>query len=223
MNLRDHWLQQGGDFAAGVALLLAQGRHLVTARILVQIQQAALTGQPGEYLVGKLTDALAKLPAPVASVGNSVSVSGIPSIDSSRATIHLDGPTAEPAPQGGTRLPAAGPLRDEGLRLHRRHSAAHALMARPDATDAERAELAREIMLDIMPALDALYDRIRAGKTDLPPTSPLEQENNLTRLLSLRTRVSRLRNKLIPAATGERLAQLEQELAEKLAEIDRRT
>ena len=118
---------------------------------------------------------------------------------------------------------------DRTRALHKLHSHHHALMVAA-TTDEERGEHARKIMREILPELDAEYDRIRAGATAEPPQKTVEMEQGpilntmqmMKRLASVCTRIARLKNHLIPKAPDKkRRAQLEKELTEKTAEKER--
>lgn len=199
---RDH----GADFAAGVALVTAHAPKAVTQRILVSLQLAASgAGRIDDYLRGKLENALRATPAPDAPVS-------MP-----RKSVRLH----PPASADEQETPPARRSVPEAIPLHKRHSFAHAMLVAA-ATDAERASLAIELMEEIVPALDRIYDAHLEGRAPAEPAAPGEVADAATirRLQSLRTRVSRLRNQLIPGApTPARKAQLEKELDLKLAEI----
>lgn len=119
------------------------------------------------------------------------------------------------------------PLFAQAKELHKRQSYVHALMVNA-ATDEERGQHAIELMETITPQLDALYDRMR----NPIPTTAYTFENqvqgytnepaaDLKKLLSLRTRISKL-HKIIPHAKSlERRKELEDELAAKIAEKER--
>lgn len=219
MTRYDDYVQQQADFATGVRWLTAEGPALVTRAMLAQLNAASLPGcYVSDYLLGKLTDALRKLPAKPLEP-NVASIWGTPqNLETLWNQWQKPPASAEPEPEqpyNNTRLPRTGPLREAALLLHRRHSAAHALMAAATTPRETRATLAREIMTEIIPALDAIYDRLRAGHTDLPPQrDEAEQRSDLKRLLSLRSRVSTIR-KHLQTADGERRTQLEKELAAK--------
>lgn len=86
---------------------------------------------------------------------------------------------------------------------------------------------AGKIMREILPALDAEYDRLRAGKPEQWQQGPILDDTDNTlhqvkRLASLRTRIARLKNHLIPEARDmKRRAQLEKQLEENIAEKNR--
>jgi len=73
---------------------------------------------------------------------------------------------------------------------------------------------------------DAEYDRLRAQKNpgieeelEPAPSKPEQSAADLRRLNSLRSRSAHIRNKLLPKASGKRLADLEKELEKKAADI----
>lgn len=91
-------------------------------------------------------------------------------------------------------------LRSRARKLHKRQALIHAQLGQVE-TDGERYELALELMEDVVPALDALYDQIRAWKEtgELPvsakPDGDLVQATvkKMQRLGSLASRISRLK------------------------------
>lgn len=122
---------------------------------------------------------------------------------------------------------------DTAKALHKRQSHLHALLTAA-TTDAERARISKEIMEDIAPALDVEYDRLRALKsgavTEPPPAAEPASAPSLTKgnaadfkkLQSVRSRISRLKNELIPAAKdAKRKTKLEKELSDKIQERER--
>ena len=125
-------------------------------------------------------------------------------------------------------------LRKEGIQYHKQYADLKArLRALVDAptlyTNEDRYNIAREIMEDVIPATDAVYDRIRAYEdTGILPESGTQQVIRDTvakyeKLMSLRPRISRIRGWL---EKGERqmkagLVKLsEKDLAELRAELD---
>lgn len=118
-------------------------------------------------------------------------------------------------------------LRQEAKGIHKRHSFIHAQMVMADS-DEKRYECAKEIMLDIIPALDALYDRIRAWQEtgELPAVAAPSKDRDeyvITKMLrrnSLKSRLSRLGSllKKTTLSDGER-AKYQKELLEKEVEL----
>jgi len=87
-------------------------------------------------------------------------------------------------------------LREKAKLLHKRHAFLHAQLSILES-DEERYEVAKEIMEEVIPTLDSIYDQIRVfekeGKLPIP-----EKEKRAVDLLnkrnSLRSRISRLKS-----------------------------
>jgi hypothetical protein len=213
-NLHDYFQQHTDHtFAAAVRLLREHAPRAVTPRMLLRLEQIVLCGEvAGEYEWGKVRGALeASPPGPLSKRrGGDVEESAV---DATSPPLLLE--------RG---------LGGEARRLHKEHSHTHALLVSA-TTDAERAEYARNIMVEIIPALDAHYDALRAGGPessghDFDPISVSggapAGADLIRRLQSLRTRVSKITRHLLPAAdTLLRKAELEKELETKRAEIAR--
>jgi hypothetical protein len=213
-NLLDYYLRHTDrSFAAGVDLLHRHAPTAVTGKIMQRFHAIVATrAQPGEYELGKLRAALRDTLIPP----------------------HDD--PADPAPDRPPSAPermvlAGTPISDRAKRLHKEHAHYHALLLTA-TTDAARADHAHIIMSDIIPALDAYYDNLRAGSPDTPITDDFDPipitggalggVDTIRRLNSLRTRVSKITRQLLPAApTVARRAELEKELEQKRAEIAR--
>lgn len=170
-------------------------------RILMRLQARAISGaEPDEYELGKLENALKETEFPK-----------LHTIEITTGTQEQDPVIAEVTPTTITSAAAKS--------LHKLHGHVHAQMTMA-TTNEERADLARQIMVEIVPKLDAEYDRLRGNdKEETPDTA--DQQSDTTplfrKLQSLRARISRLKNEIIPAATGARLAKYQQELEEKTA------
>lgn len=220
MTLLQHWEASGADFAEGVKLLSRHGgRQHLTAQAYQRLQRIALfQDNVDAYNLGKLRYALSQIPAP-----NELPDQATPQ----PVTITT---SADPDPVGisvAVAYPQSAPpavTSELAKHLHKKHAHHHAMMVAA-TTNEERATHAAEI-LSLNRLLDAEYDRLRQGPsatdalTDMPP--PRAEQTTLRtmrKLASLRTRVSRLKNKLIPKASGKRLADLEKELQQKQAEI----
>ncbi len=212
MTLLEHWQASGLSFAEGVRLLIQHGgaRHL-TKQAFDRLKSLAIFDDaPDSYNLGKLEYALRLTP---------YTATDNPAIEVTTST-HPSQPVVRTITYQADPLPSIPPhiksLHKERDHYHARMSAA---TQRPDrAASAER-------VLDLTRQLDAAYDRLRnpeeaSGQTNTQqyaePTAA-----DLRQLASLRTRASRLKNKLIPAATGARKAQLEKELTLKQADIKR--
>jgi hypothetical protein len=202
------------DFAAGVRLLANHdGERLLTKLTFQRLQVLAVSGSaPDAYNLGKLTGALAKIeigenyfPEPIEQPVKKVFVA--PSVQ---------------VPDASSPITSA-----KAKALHKEQAHHHALMVAAD-NDNERGEHAGEI-LRISKDLDTEYDRLRAQlnpgiEEELEPApspKPEQSAADLRRLNSLRSRSAHIRNKLLPKASGKRLADLEKELEKKAAEIQR--
>lgn len=242
------------DFAAGVRLLAEHNPGAVTNLILDRLKKAAAPGQkPNRYEVGKLTEALQKT---VMGAGTQPPVT--PGKPNESAPVATPQPEPVPAPplrtgevsgevlqkawdawnrgQDGARE-GNTPTSDRARALHKAHSRAHALMSAAK-TDEERAQYAREIMEDILPALDAEYDRLRAeaaakerGETEAStatepdaPTGPIlnaADTRTFKKLQSVRSRISTLKGKIKSEKDPAKKAKWQKELQDKTAERDR--
>lgn len=241
-TLLDTWKKDhASDFAAGVRLLIAHKPDAVTKNILSRFQKLIATGiKPNKYEVGKLYDALLKISNPVGMPSASAPATNTPSSTPQEAA---PAPAAEQQSAPPVSLPVpplpsdSDPVLTSALAksLHKEHAHIHALMVSA-TTDADRARYAKDIIERIIPALDREYDRLRATASGTEPAAQEENEMNTTpgpilnstdmanfkRLQSVRSRISRLKNELIPQADdAKRKAKLEKELAEKLAEKEK--
>jgi len=198
MTLLEYWQQNKGTFAEGVALVKIHCPGALTKKMLQRLNTMAVTGEtPGEYELGKLTNALKSTEAPD---GTTIA----PSIDE-----------PEPMRESVTVQGNSPSTTARAKELHKSHAHVHATMVTAD-TDADRADAAREIMGDIIPELDAEYDKLREGDTtaEKPAHTPVD----FRKLHSLRTRIARLK-KIIPnQKNAQQKAKLEAELADKLAQ-----
>lgn len=208
MNLYDIWEHHyASNFAKGVELLQRHTPRAVTTTIMRRLQEVVFTSAtPSEYELGKLTDALSRTAIP-----EHVS-------DSDTALVFVTG--IKPEPPGvvvthteKTNLPKTT---THAKSLHKQHGHVHAQMALAH-TDKERGDHAKNIMENIVPELDAEYAKLR-GEGAEDPVSETKVTNTLRQLNSVRTRIARLRNHLIPKEKNKaRLAILEAELVEKIA------
>ncbi len=220
MTLYDiYTTQHARDFTAGVRLLAEHGgdRHL-TRLAWSRMQALAFGGgYVDNYNRGKLENALRQCAQEPGATPASP-------------------PTPSPGERGGEGASRGGvtPLSPgEGVggeaakALHKRHAHTHALMVTAD-TDEARAGYAREIMQEIVPDLDAEYDRLRAGDTPplegqgeaIRPILNAHAAATLEKLLSVRSRISNLRGKLKREKDPGKRAKLESELNKKIAERD---
>jgi hypothetical protein len=208
MTLNDIWLNQhGGDFATGVELLKKHNPTAVTSRILQRFQEVSFTGAtPNGYERGKLAGALQKTAAPVNGIDLKKPIRITPPEPSEQEEVRT---TVKPAS-----------TTEAAKRLHKEHAHVHAQMVMSQ-TDTDRADHARKIMETIVPSLDEEYDKLREGTTEAAPPKQ-DATKTLRQLQSVRTRIARLRNVLIPKEQDKkRLAQLEKELAEKIIQKEK--
>lgn len=194
-----------GSFAAAVRIVREHAARCITPRMMQRLEYIVLYHEAaGEYEWGKVLGAMEGAQAPALGAVEQ---------------------TPPPPPRRGG---AVGGV--EVRRLHKQHSHYHALLVSA-TTDAERAEYARKIMVEIIPALDAYYDAVRGGTAaaEAQDFDPIPVAGGavggidlIRRLQSLRTRVSKITRHLLPAAgTRARRADLEKELELKRAEIAR--
>lgn len=227
------------NFAAGVKLLTDHDgwKHL-TKQTALRLKTLAASGDPvDKYNLGKLELALNKVPLTLelketpdlhqllAEVKTGRVEPKIRTItfkhfsESEDLADFITGTDQEPSNNKPAVTSAAA------KELHKEHAHFHALMVSA-TTDAERA-LHAEKVLDVSVQLDHEYDRIR-GKAPSDPEAETKdaperqtEDGQLRRLQSLRSRCARIKNKLIPKASGPRLAALEKELEIKQADIRR--
>lgn len=108
-------------------------------------------------------------------------------------------------------------LRERAKYLHKRESAIHAEM-RLSNDKKHRYACAGEIMRDIRPVLDDIYEQIRTWESTgtLQTTEGnTDTGNDLRRLLNLRSRISKIKSLLAVAMPEKRRKMLEWELEEK--------
>ena len=117
-------------------------------------------------------------------------------------------------------------LRQEARKLHKRQAMLHGQLS-VVASDGERYELAKEIMEEVIPNLDRIYDTIRAWqKTGELPTAAKSDDGFrrgvelMKRLNSLKPRISRLKALLKKTNLDPKERQkYEKELREKELEV----
>jgi hypothetical protein len=116
-------------------------------------------------------------------------------------------------------------LKERARKLHKRQSMLHAQLSVLE-TEMERYEVAKEIMEDVIPSLDKIYEGLRKYEEtgELPPIQP---EDNVIReivskhnkMLTLRTRLSTLK-RLIKNSDGAKRQKYEKEMLSKELEIE---
>lgn len=118
-------------------------------------------------------------------------------------------------------------LRQEAKNLHKRQSYLHSLMceAAKNNRKKEAYQLARELMEEVIPRLDAIYNQIREWKeTGIVPNPPSPDGFKkgvelMKRRESLRTRILKLK-KLLSSKLEERIRQrYENEILDKIKEL----
>lgn len=210
--------EHGSDFATGVQLLAANGGEQYLTRNLWQRMQG-LT-YPGAYVdtyhAKKLAWAIERTttPPPTPPPGERGAA------------------TSPASPKGAAPATEKAPVTSEKAKnLHKKHGHEHALMVTAK-TDEARAEHATTIMEEIVPQLDAEYDRLRSANDESPleggkggdGTAPILNSDDfaaLKKLQSVRARISTLKGKIKKEKDPARQKDLEQQLTEKEAERDR--
>lgn len=115
-------------------------------------------------------------------------------------------------------------LREQAKSLHKTHALIHARMVDAIA-DEDRFAFASQIMEDIVPSLDAIYDKIRAWQDtgELPPATIANRDRyiieKMLRRNSLKSRISRLTAMLTKKMPDQEKMKLEKELLEKEVEL----
>jgi len=195
------WLEKGGSFAKGCQLFdVAGGRSAALDRL----RKKRFVGSADKGILRKhLQDIAETLPdtAPPTQL----------------AEIALQEPTSILM------------LREEGRKLKKRESFVHAHLvaeAFGDADPQKLYQLAHEMMIDIHPRLDEVYDTIRDYERDgtLPPDEKQkvisEAVEKMSKRTNMRTRIYRLRKELkkkdLPDEDRQRY---EQEISDKEAAI----
>lgn len=196
------WLDKGGSFAKGCQLFdIAGGRSAQLDRL----RQKRFVGTADKEFLRKQLQALAT---------------------------HLpDSPDADQV----AKIPLQEPtsilmLRDEGRKLKKRESFIHAHLVAEAFAEADQKnlfQLAKEMMEDIHPRLDDVYDTIRDYERDgtLPPDEKqkviAEAVEKMSKRTNMRTRIYRLQKRLKdPDLSDEDRAAYEEEIKEKEASIE---
>jgi len=199
------WLDKGGSFAQGCQLFdVAGGRSAVLDRL----RKKRFVGSADKDILRKLLQDLAQAmpdsPAPT-----------------QLAEIALQEPTSILI------------LREEGRKLKKRESFVHAHLVAEAFGEADHKklyELAHEMMIDIHPRLDEVYDTIRDYERDgtLPPDEKQkvisEAVEKMSKRTNMRTRIYRLRKELkkkdLPDEDRQRYEAEIQEKETAIAEIE---
>lgn len=176
-----NWIESNGHFGAGIAFLLGIGKSEVYIRLVPYLGGFFVPAQAKEELKYVLTKWLETQP-PLENVQEE-----FVEVEETAKVV-----TKKEEPQ------SVFLLREDAKRLHKRHSFVNANLHQADS-DEKRFELAREIMEDIIPKLDNIYDQIRdyhkSGTLPEVPTTNVVKETveKMQRLQSIRSRISRLK------------------------------
>ena len=204
MSIRD-WYDEGCNFYKGVMLLRSNG--ITTGSFDAYLNESYVPQAKRQLL----ENALLSMPKePV------VTVPALPSVFVATNTVQ------EPA--------IITSMREKAKRLHKKHAAKHAqLHSEPD--EAKRLEIIVEIMEDIIPSLDTIYDAIREYQAtgvlpaDETPASEKNYETGLKegvlkfqQLMNLKSRISKLDGKngwIALEKDNDRKKRLQAELTDK--------
>lgn len=225
MTLYEQWQDAGGTVLAAEALLSASGLPLHPSRQVAEGLRGARRG-PTRWHLGKLNDWMHRAStelqqAELAETAAVATDDAPPAPDQPTVALTAEQNDLLSAPPASEFVVL---LRARAKALHKEQAHQHALLTQ--ATDDEaRATLARDIMERIVPALDVLYDRIRAlqgGAPDPHPDPATAGTENLTRALqAARSRLSRLKQKIKGPKSADDLKTLNAQKSELEAEITR--
>lgn len=175
------WLDEGGSFASGLHLLRATGATIPAA--LERAAGASFVDPAAKDLLRSRLQALR--PAQEEAPANKPA--------------HKPVKQRYTAPTGDSPTPVEVlTLKERGKTLLKQQARLHALLCAAE-TDAERYEIAREMMEDVIPMIDSVYNSVRDWeKTGMAP--PDDHANiirstveKMQRLESLRTRSARVK------------------------------
>lgn len=218
------WLNANGSFLEGMAYC-QQVNPAAYQRLLAWTKAPIITPEAKEQLRDALRAHAASAPDPALSFPISYD-------PHSRGGSSSAAPLPEP--------PEVQALRKQGIQYHKQYAVLkerlRALFDDPTHySNEDRYNISREIMEDVIPATDAVYDRIRQYEhTGTMPESGTQQVVRDTvekyeKLLSLRPRISRIRGWMekgerpmkagLVKLTEKDLAELRAELDEKLAQV----
>lgn len=192
-----NWINKGGSFAEGYQLFQVSGAR---SALLNKIAQKNFVGSADKAILRKqLEEIAAALP------------------DEVKQTLAAQVALKEPN--------SIILLREEGRKMKKRESFVHAHLvaeAFAEADPAKLFELAKEMMEDIHPRLDDIYDTIREYERDgtLPPDEKqkviADAVKKMSRRDNMRTRIYRLRKMLKdPELPDEDRQRYEAEITEK--------
>ena len=209
-NLIDQWLQTDGSFLQCVRLYKLTDQPIYATRFERLLDRPYVDSDAKAHLRKLLKDFLRQHPA------TKLTAKLI-------ADIIVDPPPPEPAP--------VQELRKQAIPLHKRYShlkaQLHQMAIDQDKySDADRYAIAQEIMGEVLPETDAIYDQIRSWEIDghLPtePDNPIVAQTveKMQKVYSLRPRISRLKAWLKKKGlTASKRRQYEQELLDKEIEL----
>ncbi len=209
----NQWLQTDGSFLEGVRLYKLTDKPVYTTRFERLLEQTYVDRAAKAHLRQLLQVYLSQ--HPIISPAQLPAEQQVPPMESA--------PPVEPA--------AIQTLRQQAIPLHKRYSHLKAQLHQMavDQTkysDADRYTLAKEIMLEVLPQTDAIYDQIRhwekEGQLPVAPNNPIVQQTveKMQKVYSLRPRISRLKGWLKkPNVPASKRQQYEQELLDKEIEL----
>jgi hypothetical protein len=209
------WFEKGCHFHDGVDLLRATGGDVRP------FFRAMNSPSPDAYSRQKLKDALNKA---VLGLSNQP-ISDVPPEKKSYTGFNTEIPSAKRAVFTQNEPESVTQLRERARMLHKRHSLVHAqLLPAPD--EKARLKLAEEIMEDILPQLDEIYDSIRAWEKDGVAPAPgvandvvKETVEKMKRVQSLESRLSRLKGLIKNTTIDRDRADYEKEQLAKQVEL----
>lgn len=216
-NLIDQWLQTDGSFLEGVRLYKLTDNPIYAPRFERLLDQPYVDSDAKAHLRELLQVYLDQYPATHSPTSTpEVIAANLP-------TPPEPAPLMEPAP--------IQELRKQAIPLHKHYShlkaQLHQMVTDQDKySDADRYAIAQQIMLEVLPQTDAIYDQIRNWETDgqLPaePDNPIVAQTveKMQKVYSLRPRISRLKAWLKKKGlTASKRRQYEQELLDKEIEL----
>lgn len=210
-HLIDQWLQADGSFLEGVRLYKLTDQPIYAPRFERLLTRPYVDSDAKAHLRKLLKVYLKQYPT-------------VKPTTPTLATIPVDPPAPpEPAPIQA--------LRQQAIPLLKRYSHLKAQLHQMAAdqekySDADRYAIAQEIMLEVLPDTDAIYDQIRNWEED--GQLPVESNNpivtqtveKMQKVYSLRPRISRLKGWLKKKGlTASKRRQYEQELLDKEIEL----
>ena len=215
-----NWFAKNGSFIEGTTLLMQTGAN--TARFQ-RYFSAPYVPEPVERQLRTLLTAYLDIHANDLPVEDAQAVETAP--EASKMTENRTNVQNSVIPNLEEPLQILA-LRQEARKLHKRQAMLHGQLS-VVATDGERYELAKEIMEEVIPNLDRIYDTIRAWEKtgDLPTAAKSDDGFRrgvelMKRLNSLKPRISRLKSLLKKTSPDpDERQKYEKELKEKELEV----